>query len=259
MVANHWMLRLLFITATLPNTLVIQASPTTIRLAYNIEPNPPFNMGDHLAEKPGITIEIIQAVGHQLKLNFVFVEMPWKRCLYTVQKNIMDGTVDASFKKERTKVGVYPMANGKIDISKRNSTQSYSIFTTHSSDINSLEGLLNKYVGVTRGYSIISDLKNKGVKNIIETNGSLVSLRMLMRKRVHAIVDLEANIKNQLHLHAIEFQNIRMVTPPVKSKPYYLLFSHQFYRENKLLAHKIWNEIAIIRTSKRYQQLFEKY
>ncbi|MCX4028473.1 transporter substrate-binding domain-containing protein [Endozoicomonas sp. SM1973] len=239
--------------------VVVQASSTTIRLTYNIEPNPPFNMGNHLTEKPGITIEVIRAAGHRLTLNFVFVKMPWKRCLYTVQKNTMDGTIDASFKKERMKVGVYPMADGEIDASKRNNTQSYSIFTTQASDIESIEDLFNKYIGVTRGYSIITDLESKGIKNIIETNGSLVSLRMLKRKRIHAVVDLEANIQSQLHSYPNEFQDIRMITPPVKSKNYYLLFSHKFYRENKTLAHKIWNEIASIRESKQYQQLFDKY
>ncbi|MDE1463685.1 substrate-binding periplasmic protein [Spartinivicinus poritis] len=241
---------ILFIIAALSNALVIQASSTTIHLTYNIEPNPPFNMGDHLADNPGITIEMIQAVGYQLKINFQFEKMPWKRCLYSVQQNIMDGTIDASFKKERMKVGVYPMTDGEIDTSKRNSTQSYSIFTTQASAIKSVEDLLNKYIGVTRGYSIISDLENRGIKNIIETNGSLVSLRMLKRKRIHAIVDLEANIQSQLHTYPNEFQDIRMITPPVQSKNYYLLFSHKFYRENKALAHKIWDEIASIRESK---------
>lgn len=242
------------------NKNVVENSLVPIRLAYNLVPNPPFNMADHTATKPGVTIEMIREVGNRLKLEFEFRKMPWKRCLLSVKKNIMDGTIDASFNKERMIVGVYPMINGKINISKRNNTQNYSIFTTKLSEIKSFSDLLNnKKVGVNRGYSIISNLQKKGIKKVIETNDTLASLRMLVYGRIDALVDLANNVNNKIDVHKGEFNSIHMLSPPVKSKHYYLLFSHQFYRENTSLAIKIWNTMADIRGSKQYQKLFAKY
>ncbi|WP_027710237.1 transporter substrate-binding domain-containing protein [Zooshikella ganghwensis] len=94
----------------------------TITLVYNSEPNPPFNTGNHLLDKPGVTVEMLNKVANKLELKIHFVQMPWKRCLHAVNTNKVDGTIDASFKIERLKIGVYPMKNNMLDQTKRNNT-----------------------------------------------------------------------------------------------------------------------------------------
>ncbi|MBU2709641.1 substrate-binding periplasmic protein [Zooshikella harenae] len=240
----------------------IASATQTVTLVYNSEPNPPFNMGNHLLEKPGATFEVLNKVASKLNLKINFIRMPWKRCLYAVKTNKADGTIDASFKEERLTIGVYPMKNNKLDQTRRNNTQQYSIFTTPNSNITRFDDLLdNKRVSVTLGYSVISELYQKGIPpdNLTETKGSLSSLNMLISGRVDAIVDLDTNIENQRQRYQSMFNKVIKISPPVISKNYYLLFSYKFVSNNKALANQIWTAIAQIRDSKDYQEILNHY
>ncbi|MGI0115859.1 substrate-binding periplasmic protein [Zooshikella sp. RANM57] len=240
----------------------IAIAKQAVSLVYNSEPNPPFNMGNHLLDKPGVTIEVLNKVADKLNLKINFMRMPWKRCLYWVKTNKADGTIDASFKEERLKIGVYPMKNNKLDQTKRNNTQQYSIFTIPNSKITQFDDLLdNKKVSVTLGYSVISELYQKGIPpdNLTETKGSLSSLNMLINGRVDAIVDLDTNIENQRQRYQSMFNEVIKISPPVISKNYYLLFSYKFISNNKALANQIWSSIAQIRDSKEYQEILGHY
>lgn len=85
---------------------------------------------------------MLNKVANKLELKIHFVQMPWKRCLHAVNTNKVDGTIDASFKIERLKIGVYPMKNNMLDQTKRNNTQQYSIFTIPQSNITNFDDLL---------------------------------------------------------------------------------------------------------------------
>lgn len=234
----------------------------TITFAYNSEPNPPFNMGNHLLEKPGVTVEMLHKVANKLKLKIDFAQMPWKRCLHAVKTNKVDGTIDASFKTERLTIGIYPMKNNILDKTKRNNTQQYSIFTIPQSNITNFDDLLkNKRVSVTLGYSIISELYKKGIPsdNLIETKGSLNSLNMLINGRVDAIVDLDTNIESQQQRSQPRFNDVIKIKPPIISKNYYLLFSYQFFKEHTETAMQIWTLMAQLRDSKEYLQILSRY
>lgn len=55
-----------------------------------------------------------------------------------------------------------------------------------------------------------------------------------------------------------KFKRIVKVTPPIKTKPYYLMLSHQFVKKHPQLAEKIWDTIEIIRES-QFDRISAKY
>ncbi|GBC63019.1 amino acid ABC transporter [Desulfonema ishimotonii] len=55
-------------------------------------------------------------------------------------------------------------------------------------------------------------------------------------------------------------KNIKQLKPPLVSKPYCLLFSHQFYRAYPEVAEKIWDIMSRLREETvEWKSLKEKY
>ena len=52
--------------------------------------------------------------------------------------------------------------------------------------------------------------------------------------------------QTNFHIKKLGF-NIVKVDPPIKSKPYFLTFGHQFVKNNPHLSQTIWNNIAKVR------------
>ncbi len=119
---------------------------------------------------------------------------------------------------------------------------------------------MDKGIGVLTGYSIIDVLREKyhmnvdaaGVKHIFQ------NFRKLLLNRISAVVelgmagDIVANSSEQFK------SNIIKMSPPFATKPYYLVFSHQFVKKHPELAKKIWNALAEIREKHLYR-LMEEY
>lgn len=71
----------------------------------------------------------LKAVATALDAEIVLTPLPWKRCLSRVSSGQMDAAIKMSYSVERaTKVGVYPMREGKPDPTKRLLTESYSLY-----------------------------------------------------------------------------------------------------------------------------------
>lgn len=56
-----------------------------------------------------------------------------------------------------------------------------------------------------------------------------------------------------------KFGNIIKVKPPLKTKTYYLMLSHQFIENHPELSEAIWDAIAGVRESDKMKQLNKKY
>ena len=54
------------------------------------------------------------------------------------------------------------------------------------------------------------------------------------------------------------FKNLLKVKPPIKTKPYYLMISHQFSQQHPQLSEKIWDAIEELRQEK-LTELTQKY
>ncbi len=74
------------------NSQARAADPVTVTLAFENKTSFPNYIGDGEKinwEKPGFAVEILKLVEKELGLKLEFVRLPWKRCLASMQNNIL--------------------------------------------------------------------------------------------------------------------------------------------------------------------------
>lgn len=232
-----------------------------LRAAYEDEAQPPYFIGSSSSfdpDRPGVSIELVKAAAKAVGMEVEFIRMPWVRCLKSLQKGEVDAVFNSSFREDRMEFGVYPMAAGKPDAERRIATLTYSLYRVKGSPVNwngkAIDGL-DGPVGVQSGYSIIGDLTRMGVK-IEEAQASVTNFKKLASKRIPAVVTLESNGDGVLATG--EFPNVEKVTPPLVTKDYFVMFSHQFYDGKRPLAEALWTKIAEVR-ERDGAKLYAKY
>ena len=224
-----------------------------LQIAYEDKLQFPYYMGHGtavLAQNPGVAVELIQRLEHHLPdLKIVLVRYPWKRCLSELQAGYIDGVFNASFHPKRLAIGKYPWKHGAVDVSRRITTISYSLYKLHDSDLHwngqrfvNLKGAL----GVPLGYSIARDLRDLNV--LLEESGATMSnLNKLLMGRLTGAVLQEVTADYYLDTRPQTYRTIMKVTPPIKTKPYYLMLSHVFVTQHPNLAETIWDTIKMLR------------
>ncbi len=235
-----------------------------VTFAFEDKESFPFYMGNGkklLKNKPGGSVEIIQTVADKLDIKVNWKRFPWKRCLSVLGDNNIDGTFNASYKREREKAGVYPTKNGIVDESRRLVTVHYSFYKIRDSKIKwDGRNLLNfnGKIGVVLGYSVEKELKKKGftVDTALFTKSNI---EKLVLGRVNLIAGSKSQIDSFLQKDQLKFKNVVEIKTPLKVKSSYLIFSHKFFKENPELSEEIWDTIREIRNSKKYKETFEKY
>lgn len=255
------MKKLVIIIIVLMSIIQLSAKQKIVFAIEDEESYPSYvGSGEQLnAEKPGVSVEIIQLVAKELDLDIEIIRLPWQRCLETMKSNEIDGIFEASFKKARMEMGNYPMKDGKPDSDLRLLTASYYLYKLKDSPLawdgksfSNLDGA----IGAPMGYSIVSDLKGLGV-NVDESKSTDIDMKKLLRGRIAGVASLEFT-GDKVIASSSEFSNIIKVEPPIKVKPYYLMLSHKFVDENPELAKKIWKTVQKIRDAK-YQIIKKKY
>jgi len=239
-----------------------KAPPLTI--TFETVHNPPRVNGRGTTinwNKPGLTLELLRLIGKHLDLEIQYKRMPWKRGLYFLEKNEVDGIFHASFKPEREALGVYPKKNGKPDTARAIFNQSYVLYTLKSSSVGVDDGKvvnLDGTVGAITGYSVVDALQKMGLD--VEEKPTLTSnFDRLLKGEIAAFSTLENMADDFLARNSDRYTNIVKVQPALKFKPYYLLFSHQFVENNGALAEKIWNSISEIQNSEEFRAIESRY
>lgn len=242
----------------------ISDAPKKITFVTGDKAFPPHSMGDGSEidwERPGVTIELLKSLEKKLDVEIHIERFPWKRALKIVELNESDGIFHASFDSERLKIGVYPMKEGKPDADRQIMSSSYFLYKRKVSPLQ-WDGenfsYLSGPIGIILGYAIGADLERMGVQ-IEETDSQLNNLRKLSSADVAGIADLEKLTDLQIRLHPEEFKDIVKVFPPLRSKPYYLMLSKKFVKENPQLSEDIWDTIKIIHESGEYDEIYAKY
>jgi len=241
----------------------LSAPKKTVTLVYEVKSNPPYYLGKRTIDwkKPGITLEVLKRLEKKLNIRIAFERFPWARGLTMVKNNTVDGIFHASFLKERIEIGDYPMNKGELDLSRQLMTQSYVLYKLKDSTL-SWDGKafehLNGSIGAVIKYSIVDDLKQMNV-NVEEVTTQRSNLRKLLLGRIEGVAGLEAMNDIIIKANPDEFREVVKVFPPIKSKPFFLMLSHEFVKENTKLAEAIWNAIRDIRESGEYDKIAKKY
>jgi len=213
-----------------------------------------------LEENPGMGVEMLNRLEKKLNLTITIKRMPWKRCLSKLEQGEIDGLFTASYKDKRKKFGRYPEVDGKVDPNRRFSSASYALYRIKGSDVQ-FDGKkfnIKGKVGAPAGYSIVDDLRKKGLK-IDEGPSTLNDFKKLIKGRIKAVAALEMTGDFYLMMNENLNQKIEKIFPLIVEKPYYFMLSHQFYEKNKDLSEKIWDTMSIIRETPEFQKLLKNY
>ena len=104
---------------------------------------------------------------------------------------------------------------------------------------------------------IIAAANERGMA-VEEATDSMLNLRKLLARRIDAAALQDVTADSILERHTSYSKNIEKLYPPIITKPYYLMISHQFYKEHPELAKKIWDTIRLIRNTE-YESILNKY
>ena len=241
----------------------VMATPA-LTLAYENKHNFPFYIGNSeevVPEKPGLAVDAILALQKKVDVKIQLTRCPWKRCFALMEAGQVDGVFIASFKPERMQQGVYPTKNGEVDPTRRVTSITYILYKTKDSPLQwdgkqflNLDGA----IGAPLGYSISGDLRKMGIP-VDESENTLTDLSKLTLGRVKGVAALELSGDFYLKSDPKKFKDIMKVDPPLETKAYYLMFSHQFMKTNAPLAETLWNAIPQIRESEEFHQMNAKY
>ena len=245
--------------------LSVSADPEpTIRVVCEDKCDFPYLLGDGSKiedHKPGLAVEALRILEEKRGIRFEFVRESWKRCFQSLASGDVDALFYASYRPERAKEGVYPMKEGKVDPERRFISISYVLYTLTDSPIRwdgeTLENVDGR-IGVLGGYSIVDDLKKRGVR-IDESRGILNDFRKLTLNRLAGVVALETNGDFTLRKNPDLAGKIVKRSPDLVTKQYYLLFSHPFYEKNRTLVEEIWSALSEIRSSEAFIHRVDEY
>lgn len=236
------------------------AAAEPVRIVYDVFENPPLICGNGTAidpAKPGLAIELLRMASAQADIPITLSRTPWQRGLYLIQSGEADAIFASSYVEDRLRYGVYPMKDGHPDASRKLFDQSYRLYVRAGSDVRwDGKTLTNLHgpVGATTGYAVVPVLRAMGV-TVEEEPSHINNLRKLVAGRIAAYAELDTHIPPLLWEHPNEFGGIVELSPPILTKPYYLMFSKIFYARAPEIAERIWNAIAAVNESPAYQKL----
>ncbi len=239
-----------------------------LKIAFEDKEQPPYYIGnssDVMATNPGVAVEMVLMVGDMLDdVQIKLLRMPWKRCTTMLEQNKVDGIFNASYKTSRLMAGWYPTVDktheGEVDPSRRITTIAYSLYAMKGKNLGwtgSNFDILKGTVGAPLGYSIVDDLRKKGV-SVEEAPSTEMNLKKLVNGRVLAVALQDVTGDSIISSKPEEFGNIEKLSPPLKTKPYYLMLSKNFVSSHPELSQKIWDTIALIRETK-LKDIAKKY
>lgn len=233
---------------------------TPLRILYDVFANPPLIEGSGTEidpVKPGLTIELLRLAGKRAGIPVAFTRTPWKRGLYLIETGQADAIFASSYTADRLRYGVYPMKNGKPDTSRKLFDQSYCLYVRAGSKVTwdgkTLANLQGP-VGATTGYAVVAPLRAMGV-TVEEEPSHIANLRKLVAGRLDAYAELDTHVRPLLRANPAEFGTIIELSPPILTKPYYLMFSKAFYDKFPETAENIWDAVAVVNASPAYQDL----
>ncbi|EGR0129431.1 transporter substrate-binding domain-containing protein [Vibrio vulnificus] len=242
---------LLFLFCMLLSPFSPQASPvTTITLAYSDVESFPFQMGNGnlVVQPPGISVDVIEQAARLLNIKINYVRVPGKRVLSQIKANQVNGGFIFSYSQERAQYARYPMKDQQADHNLRIATLDYYFYKLKEQPFTwdglQLISIGDVPVGAHTGFSITKRLKESNV-NILEIGSTEKLFEMLGKRRLTAIA-IQSNIASS-YINEHQLSTVERVSPPISTKDYYLIFSHEFAEENPQLVQKIWEMIGLIR------------
>jgi polar amino acid transport system substrate-binding protein len=184
------------------------------------------------------------------------VNLPWKRCLKSMENGAIDGVASVSYTPGRAAYASYPtLPDGSLDIALRIRNDSYSLYRLRGSDVQwdgQTFSNLRGPVGGQLGFSVVQDLAQVGVEvdDSNQDSDSLMRLLVLGRFQMVAILTGQGNA---LMASAPYAGKVEGLSPVFVGKPYFIPFNTAFYAANYELVRRFWKGLATARKSAAFQ------
>jgi len=254
-------LTLLSLLLTFLGSQTLYAETIRLKVCYEDKEQFPYYMGDtpEVLSQPGVSVDLLRLAVKDLDMHVEFRRAPWSRCLNFMKKGMVDAVFNASYKKDRLKMGLYPTKDGVLDPNRRLTTLSYAIYTLKGTKTGwNGEKFIDApgAIGAPAGYSIIAKLKANNVQ-IQEAVSTYEGFHMLTKQRVIGFAAQTVTGDSLIRKH-YEFRRIVKTKPYLVTKPYYMMVSRQFYERYPDLAEQIWDSLATAR-DEHLEELLLKY
>lgn len=207
----------------------------------------------------GLNFSLLAMVEQRLGIKFEYRSMPWKRCLASLQANLVDGVFSVSYTAERRALGVYPgltAGSALPDMSKRMHMDSYVVLRKKGSQVE-WDGKafyhLHGPVGFQLGYSVGEVLRalqldvDEGTLRATDVARKLIAGRIA----VAAIGGSDAASVMRSPLGA----QLEQLPVPIVEKSYFLVLSHQMLATRPELSQRIWHAVEQARNSAAYKKI----
>ena len=241
-----------------------EADKMKLRIGYNVNSSYPHFLGTGLepASPPGVSLDVLNQIASDLDFDIEYIRRPGRRILNELKEDQLDAAFIFSYKPEREEFGVFPMKDNRPDGDKRLAVLSYYLYKMNGNPIGwdgkrftNQEGV----VGANSGYSIVKDLKNRGIK-VEEARSTKNNFAKLRSGRVDGVAD--QGIVADAFIFKNNISGITKVSEPIATKDYFLIFGHKFSNNYPDLRDKIWDKIAEYRdelTEKFMPRYLEEY
>ncbi len=240
--------------------------PQQILLAHeDKEAYPWISINRQTGELSGIDIEFIKLLEKNSGISIKMVPLPWARTLEYMKSGKIDGTFSASYMKERELFGKYPpYKNGVPDEKYAVHFSSYSLYILKGSKVSFKNGNfinLNGIVGTQLGFSITQLISKMNVKVDASTSDPYPILKKLVAGRIEACA-IQTERADKILRDNPEFKDIVKLTilePPFNKKPYFIMLSNDFVKQNPEAASYIWQEIKKINESNEFKNILKNF
>lgn len=213
-------------------------------------------------ERPGLLMHLMQMVEQRVGGRFTITAKPWKRCLLELRSGDVHAAFKSSYSPERAAEGaVFPMLGDRPDAAKRMLMDSYSLFRLKGSHVewDGRQLRADGVIGAQTGFSIVAQLRALGATVDDGTRLAPVSLQKLLAGRVVAVALQTQEGDTRLAQNPEFAARIERVQPVLTEKPYFLVYSRQFFAQHEDHARAIWDAIALARESAEFRQLVRDF
>jgi len=199
-------------------------------------------------------VNMIKEAGEKNNIKVNFQGAPWSRALELLKDGIADGLINASYKESRAKFAVYPMKDGKLDLSKSLKAPAYYLYKRKDNPL-SFDGRklinANGKIGAIKSYAVVDDLKKLNA-NIAYSTNVTSNLNSVLYGSFIATAQLEAEASRIINNNLDMQKELEKLPIAVRKKEYFLIISKPYYKHNKITVEKLWNSIEKLKNSKKY-------
>lgn len=233
--------------------LIMACTVAPVRAAQLACPDfAPFKMAGMAGQRPGIDIEVLQAVFSRIGEPVTFLPMPWKRALEQARAGRVDGLCGCSYLPERENEFLFSDKLGYHHQGLFSPAEAPLPPETRLADLAARPD--GRPVGVVRGYTLENQLSGAGVAvlNVVD-DAQLV--RVLANNRVDAVYAFRDVLR---FYEKAEGLGETFVYTPVGREPYFVCLSRAAPGAEALLG-RINRGLATVRADGTYDRIWQSY